>query len=1786
MSTGTAAPARSPSAYVPSARRRTSTTPGRQRSYTEMALARTTPVHGSMPAQRSKTPAATRYTARPTAAYTMQETRAMTPGSRVPVLSANPHVASPGPSSRPAAAARGPSVYARQPYPAGIAPGQAFNTAAVPDASGWPTRTSPSATLSPLFSAPSVALSPLIHTPSETLSPLLYTPSANLSPSFPNTGRPNVPTVPTTATASLGQMTTATAQRRLTYGDNPYTALRAAYTATKPAVPGIGSASSGVPPDAAWPASAGLSGRFQDPGDDWVSSYEFSSGDVIRELQRVLAGLSRLSGLAPAPMEARAPPRQLPTTQDLPTASSRPSATHAQPLSTGHSVADQPSHRFDGSSSNMADAARQEHAQVAAHRGSGTDDRAAKDVLVPYPRHAWAERDSALSQTPSPPPAAAPAPGPAAVLGSPSEGQLWTALSALLTTGLPAADPLGPAPIVQMDATGTTNTDPAANAAAAAATAGVSEPRPVLPLAYQAPHQDSTRPGQQAAAGAVAEGLSGSPADAPAAQPTPGGSVQVASEAAVQPADAAAPDRSLGAASSVAPAGLPAGLPSNVLTELFSVVQACNQTTSRLLADLAAARKEAEVAKERAEEADSLARAFQQQLILRQRSVAAWQTALVEMEEREALARKQLQELQERCAEQEKRAEQAEHVAATAQLRLERLIATQRAGQSEVDTSTGSSSPPEQVGNLRADLAAAKTWATRVELELAMARNKALIAQQELSAEEERARRAAAAAAVARQELGRTRAALEIMSVDHDRLQTQLVDLRGKIGDAAEGWLSSSSRADLFGPNDKRQQTQQRPPSSQPAGSVPSPLTQHASSNPREGAQGLAPSYSITASTAAGAAGAGAGAGADSPNMDSPNPGGLTRDMHTASPGEGGAGEGGKLSHRPSLISTRSSAARSGSSGKNSSGGGSRSSSPSRPRNRSGSSAQRRRGGSLLLVPPCEMPADTCASVRYGQCMALRRQSRSQDTGLLESPSGGDDEPDGLMVGRGASGRTRSPRAMSGSHDGVVRRQHTVGIDDGDGAARAAAPPSVKATGVGCNDDGDVDREGAGGAAGLRNAGSMHRGGGVTEEMLPLNRTPSSGVRRRLPTLQTSQGSQGRDVQLSLAPPQQQHNRSREGSVNLSLSDLRRQMAAATAAAAAAAGAAPDAPQTAQRQQTAADGLTGRTTMTKATTIAVAPAAAAKAHTGAPAAAAAAVVGKDRSSSSQMPKQLEQQREQQQPTPQLRAHQSQATCGSPTASTTTTLSSSEASKARSALPDLRPPPLEQSNSPPDYPRHIINAASARGASSSHGSAAPTPGAAPQMGLREAVVAAAGVPTLLLTNPSYRPQAGTVATMTQPSRLGRTATVDTRPPQGYNTSHINDLYESMQSRGSWGLPADAHGLVSHARSSFLPPPPQPQQALRGGAREQHGTLGARWQTGADSSAMTTDPLPHAPIAYKTAAAHAGMPPRELAFTSRTRMLFPGQLDSYLVSPSVTSSMAAEASFEGSLPAASTAQPWQQQQQPTPAQQQLLRAAGTSKAAAESHSREEARAPGVPEAPRESPTGRHRSVGLESRRHLLGGVALWDADASGSESGRAASRSPRQPRRPWWQWILRRHNRRAKGHSPGRGRPVPSVTGTAGWGSDGGAAATAAGPDFRKLEAAEYKHTVHMDTAKITVNRAPADQLGAGEGAHKNSSAGRSLAHGRSSSGGGAGKGKGRFIWSALLHFGMWSGGMAVGVALVLGAASFVEGTLGIGARKGAALAVTPAGDDDEMCGGCAAPQPPKNDYQERAKAPRE
>ncbi|GLC61444.1 hypothetical protein PLESTB_001757100 [Pleodorina starrii] len=1574
--------------------------------------------------------------------------------------------------------------------------------------------------------------------------------------------------------------------RRPGYGDSPFAAPYAAHPAANAAAGDGASRGGRLLSTLSSVRPAGVSGRFQEPGDDWLSNYERSSMGLLHELERVLGGFSQVAGLVPAPTEAGAPPRQLPTA---------PESTSSATLTAARAAQRSPASPAGPTGNSAGAAVGQNPAWGAA--------------ATPSRRTAWTEGSpsSSPSHRPSAPQALPPA-----------VGLAYTYLRR-----------------------------------GASATAGGAAANAATPFALTSPSQAS-------------DGNQSGPIHAKRSrQDFSGGAAQRPAVAGAPALMSVAPQPSVASGGSAGQAA-PAALTSGTIAELWSVLQACSSTTTRLMADLAAARREVEIANERAEEADGLTRVFQQQLIERQKGVATWQAALAEMEEKEAAARQQLAEVQARCSEQALRAQQAEHVAATVQLRLERLMAQKGgpgagAGQAEAEQAAGSRRTSSAVGqpnpqlqqqleHLQADLAAAKTRATRAELELAVARNKALIAQQELSAEEERARRAAAAAAAARMELGRTRSALDMMGRDHDRLQNQLEEVRSKIGDVAQR-PRGSSRPDLLAPADQ--------------GSPPPPHDTGAAR--AEGSSRLPSSKSE--------AGASAAAG---------------RVMHAATPSVANERQ---PKHRLPHLSARGTAVEgatddSGTSASASDEGADQSlagaantdgddddDAAASPRQDGALLATRRRGGgSLLLVPPGEMPAETSASVRYGHRMVMRRQSRSQDLGsVLESPrggGGGGGERGGWASPVDSMGRKRSPRAMSGSHDGVVRRldldvadcgstAEDDGLDDADGGGGAAAAPPRTGSGrrSGRNRDGySSSREGAGAGASASRSGSggaLLGSGMVTEEMLPLSRTPSSGTRRRLSSLRTSQASSSREAPLptrnlphhppspsegaaaaaaaaaaqkagpaATAPgrepqvaapsaaaasrpasgssragvqpepqsPQQQS--SRRDSLSVSLADLRRQMAAAAGAVSAA--------------------------PTRQRTTSLGPASQAQAGHASPAASPSAAVA-SRSPLPQPPRR-QSPAPAQPPRPHLPTHHSQPTPASARASPAATTPSSAAAgggslrQVRSALPELLPPPpLEESCSPPERPLHAADVGAA-----SRSPLAPAPSSAPQPSLRAVAATAAAMaqgPALtaaahggggaaLPPSVAYRPKTAVAAV---PSRRG--ARADISPPQGFHTSHLNDLYESTQSlRFSVAPPPEAaaaplaRGLLEPAQQPRWPPP---------------GPL--RWQ----GQAAAAGPPPPAAAAALAAAAASGRqggvaagaaadePPggSHLAFTPRSRMLSPSQLDSHLVSPSVTNSMAAVASIDGHLPAAvfgGAARPWQQPQQEQRRQLAPSPLRGASAAAATLGFVPAGPAGHLPAAA----AVRAQSVGAPPAAASPSGSVVAAAAGGLRAVGTAAGPGPRtpgvaaaagapgveaspQPRRPWWCRWLPPRRRRAEARGGGTGADSPqhqpaSGSATAADSPDrrspaGGSVSRARSGCSSEPRAVLSPLASANEPANRPVGRAsPAsavDGPAASAGKHRaagaadgGASAGTSP-RGRGSSGGGGGGGGGHVLRSALLHLGMWSGGMAVGVLLVLGVAGVVEGTLGLGAGAGPLPAAAAAAGGGDLCG-CPAPDPRK------------
>ncbi|KAG2483269.1 hypothetical protein HYH03_017867 [Edaphochlamys debaryana] len=382
--------------------------------------------------------------------------------------------------------------------------------------------------------------------------------------------------------------------------------------------PGLGSRSAGRGAGSGARKSTGRPGKFEEPGEDWLASYERSTNNFLEELEGLLQGL----GPTPA-AEARAPPLPLPPTlgagmpRQLDPAA-RPAAPSTSPPMAG-----------PGAAGRAVAGPVQASPQTA--REAGVRDSTAASARLAALLAAAEEPLPLAPAAPNQPAAPAPALG---------------AMSGLYGTTPPRAS----APSSIASPALTSATPHPANAGVAT---GSGAPTPFTAAASPA--------GAVLGPGATIGGRAGPAAFSPA------------------PASAATGAQAAGGASPLAPgvgaAVAAAGLPADAMGELLRVLQSSRQQAARLMAELQAAKAEAEQARERAEESDELARQFQQQLMERQQQLAAWRAALLEVEEREGAAREQLRAAHERCEQVAQRAQQAEHVAATTQLRLERLIA-------------------------------------------------------------------------------------------------------------------------------------------------------------------------------------------------------------------------------------------------------------------------------------------------------------------------------------------------------------------------------------------------------------------------------------------------------------------------------------------------------------------------------------------------------------------------------------------------------------------------------------------------------------------------------------------------------------------------------------------------------------------------------------------------------------------------------------------------------------------------------------------------------------------------------------------------------------------------------------------------------------------------------------------------------------------------------------------------------------------------------------------------------
>ncbi|KAG2426880.1 hypothetical protein HXX76_012667 [Chlamydomonas incerta] len=582
---------------------------------------------------------------------------------------------------------------------------------------------------------------------------------------------------------------------------DPYRRSPAAAGRQGPALAGPRAGSTGPGRSGTGPALG--PGALQPSGggnENWLASYERSSQDFISQLQGLLGQVGQSSMEAEARAAPQAPaapmsPLQPPLRTQL---SQQAEAAVAAPAATPRRSALAAREAGVGSLAALAMSLDKEIAELLG------GDPPIRPAQQPPP----AQQPTTPTLAPTQPPAYAQPPLPPRASAQP--------LQARPTQQQAATQPSMPAPVPSL----------APSSAAAAADKLADILREFGTGAGAPPAAASDAGPSEPSSSAAAAGKLDEPRAAPVPSKAAGtglGTGSGANAGSTGTATTAAP------AAAGAVAAAPMSLPPGAIGELWSVLQASKQNAARLAADLKAAQQEAEEAKERQQEADDLARMFQTQLVTRQQQLSSWTTAMVEMQEREVSAKEMLRTAQDRCTQLAQQAKQAQHVAVTAQLRLERILADQQKQKQEMQrlregaahapdfqgspastwprqsarsrpSQTGSEPEADAAGSsaggasasgtpqaaldlrsLRADMAAAQSRATRAELELAVARNRAVMAQQELADEEARARRAATAAGAAQEELERTRAALELMGRDHDRLRAQLEELRQQL---------------------------------------------------------------------------------------------------------------------------------------------------------------------------------------------------------------------------------------------------------------------------------------------------------------------------------------------------------------------------------------------------------------------------------------------------------------------------------------------------------------------------------------------------------------------------------------------------------------------------------------------------------------------------------------------------------------------------------------------------------------------------------------------------------------------------------------------------------------------------------------------------------------------------------------------------------------------------------------------------------------------------------------------
>ncbi|KAF8059378.1 HISN7 [Scenedesmus sp. PABB004] len=224
---------------------------------------------------------------------------------------------------------------------------------------------------------------------------------------------------------------------------------------------------------------------------------------------------------------------------------------------------------------------------------------------------------------------------------------------------------------------------------------------------------------------------------------------------------------------------------SDALLDFWVVLTTTQGHLQDILVDLETARLELALARGRADDAEGAACALRAQLAAARHANAALQGQLVAARGREAAAGERAATLVTRNAELAAEAAQAQQAAAGLELRLERLRSAPAAAAAGAPEAAHEAAAAQQLrGELsacRSDLAAAQCRAARAELELVVARTRALVAQQESATSAERCAGLERTAAGLAGELGAAHAAAEAAAAARAQLEAEVAGLAAKL---------------------------------------------------------------------------------------------------------------------------------------------------------------------------------------------------------------------------------------------------------------------------------------------------------------------------------------------------------------------------------------------------------------------------------------------------------------------------------------------------------------------------------------------------------------------------------------------------------------------------------------------------------------------------------------------------------------------------------------------------------------------------------------------------------------------------------------------------------------------------------------------------------------------------------------------------------------------------------------------------------------------------------------------